>query len=99
MRRALLQLEAGRNDQSTYFVRFNAGKLGVGIDLAHPRARGLVLDLARAADVAIENFTPGVALKLGCDYATLAAVRPDIIYCSISGYGQTGPLRDRPAVA
>jgi len=99
MRRAFLQLEAGRNDQSTYFVRCNAGKLSVGIDLAHPEARGLVLDLARAADVAVENFMPGVAAKLRCDYATLAAVKPDLVYCSISGYGQTGPLRERPAFA
>ena len=78
MRRAFLQLEAGRNDQSTYFVRCNAGKLSVGIDLAHPEARGVVLDLARAADVAVENFMPGVAAKLGCGYATLAAVKPDL---------------------
>src|SRR5881396_1419560 len=56
MRVAPLQLEAGREDQSTYFVRCNAGKLGVAIDLAHPEARAVVLDLARVADVVLENF-------------------------------------------
>ena len=56
-----------------------------------------MLDLARVADVAIENFVPGVVGRLGCDYATFARVKPDIVYCSISGFGQTGPLRDNPA--
>lgn len=93
------QLEAGRTDQSTYFVRFNAGKESVAIDLAHPEARSVALDLARKADVVIENFVPGVMARHGLDYAAVAAVKPDIVYCSISGYGQTGPLRDRPAFA
>jgi len=59
----------------------------------------VVLDLARAADVVVENFMPGVAARLGCDHRTLAAVTSGLIYCSISGYGQTGPLRERPAFA
>lgn len=99
MRRAFLQLDGERGDQSTYFVRCNAGKLSVGVDLVRPGARPVVLDLARAADVVVENFMPGVARKLGCDYPTLGAAKPDLIYCSISGYGQTGPLRERPAFA
>jgi crotonobetainyl-CoA:carnitine CoA-transferase CaiB-like acyl-CoA transferase len=99
MRRAVLQLEPGREDQSTYFVRCNAGKESVALDLGHPDARAVVLDLARVADVAVENFVPGVAARLGADYETLAAVKPDLIYCSISGYGQTGPWRHRPAFA
>ncbi len=94
-----LQLEEGRRDQSSYFVRFNAGKESVAIDLAHPGAREVVLDLARAADVLIENFVPGVMARHGFDYAAVSAVNPAIVYCSISGYGQTGPLRDRPAFA
>ena len=98
-RRAFRPLDADRDDQSTYFVRVNAGKLSVAIDLGHPEARGVVLDLGRAADVVVENFLPGVAQRLGCDYPALAAVRPDLVYCSISGYGQTGPLSDRPAFA
>src|SRR5262249_39417443 len=93
------QLEEGRDDQSTYFTRCNAGKESVGLDLARPEARGIVHDLTRAAAVVVENFAPGVAARLGCDYPALAAARPDLVYCSISGYGQTGPWRLRPAFA
>jgi CoA:oxalate CoA-transferase len=99
MRRAPLQLEPDREDQSSYFVRCNAGKESVALDLAHPDAQAVVLDLARIADVVVENFVPDVTARLHCDYATLAAVKPDLIYCSISGYGQTGPWRLRPAFA
>ena len=94
-----LQLEEGRTDQSSYFVRFNAGKESVAIDLANPEARPVVFDLVRKSDVLIENFVPGVMARHGFDYAAVAAVNPAIVYCSISGYGQTGPLRDRPAFA
>lgn len=99
MRSAPEQLEPGRQDQSTYFIRFNAGKRSLGLDLAHPLARGVVEDLARASDVIVENFLPGVMQKLGLDYASLARIREDLVYCSISGYGQTGPLSDWPAFA
>ncbi len=94
-----LQLEEGRKDQSTYFVRFNAGKESIAIDLGHPQAKDVVLDLARKSDVLIENFVPGVMARHGLDYAAVARAKPSIVYCSISGYGQTGPLRDRPAFA
>ena len=99
MRRGYLQLEAARSDQSTYFVRINAGKLSVAIDLAQEAARPLALDLARRADVVVENFLPGVIKRLGCDYRSLSAVKPDLVYCSISGFGQSGPLRAWPAFA
>ena len=94
-----LQLEEGRTDQSSYFVRFNAGKESVAIDLAQPEAKEVVLDLARVADVLVENFVPGIMARHGLDYAAVSAANPAIVYCSISGYGQTGPLRDRPAFA
>jgi crotonobetainyl-CoA:carnitine CoA-transferase CaiB-like acyl-CoA transferase len=96
-RKGYVQVEDGRGDQATYFIRINAGKESVGLDLGHPRGREVVLDLARVADVAVENFVPGVVARLGCDYPTFARVKPDIVYCSISGFGQTGPLRDNPA--
>ncbi len=99
MRRAPHQLEEGREDQSTYFIRVNAGKESVALDLGAPDAREVAVDLARAADVVVENFAPGVAARLGCDYETLSAVKPDLVYCSISGFGQTGPWRQRPAFA
>jgi crotonobetainyl-CoA:carnitine CoA-transferase CaiB-like acyl-CoA transferase len=93
------QLEAGREDQSTYFVRVNAGKESVAVDLSRPEGLRVALDLARHADVFIENFTPGVVGRLGCAYAAVRQVKPDIVYCSISGFGQTGPWRLRPAFA
>ena len=99
MRRGHLQLEEGRSDQATYFIRINAGKRSVAIDLAHPKGREVVLDLARHADVAVENFLPGVVKKLHCDWESLRAVKPDLVYCSISGFGQTGPLRHQQAFA
>jgi crotonobetainyl-CoA:carnitine CoA-transferase CaiB-like acyl-CoA transferase len=94
-----LQLEPGRKDQSTYFVRVNAGKESVGVDLSCPEGQAIIHDLAKIADVVVENFMPGVVAKLRCDYEALRAVKPDIIYCSISGFGQTGPWRQRPAFA
>jgi crotonobetainyl-CoA:carnitine CoA-transferase CaiB-like acyl-CoA transferase len=99
MRVAPLQLDPQRSDQSTYFVRVNAGKRSLALDLGHAEARAVAKDLVRAADVLVENFTPGVMGRLGLDYAATAALKPDLVYCSISGYGQTGPWRDRPAFA
>jgi crotonobetainyl-CoA:carnitine CoA-transferase CaiB-like acyl-CoA transferase len=98
-RRGMLQLEPGRTDQSTYFTRVNVGKLSVALDLGHARAREVVRDLVRAADVVVENFVPGVMARLHCDYTALAAVKPDLVFCSISGFGQTGPLASMQAFA
>ncbi len=99
MRRNYLQLEAGRGDQSSYFTRVNAGKESIGVDMSRPEGQAIIRDLAQVADVVVENFMPGVIARLQCDYETLRAVKPDIIYCSISGFGQTGPWRSRPAFA
>jgi CoA:oxalate CoA-transferase len=99
VRRGALQLEDGRTDQATYFVRVNVGKLGVAIDMTSPRGREVVHDLVRAADAVVENFVPGVMARLGCDYAALSAVKPDLVYCSISGFGQSGPLSGMQAFA
>jgi len=74
------QLEPGRDDQSTYFTRVNAGKESVAVDLSHAEGRRVVLDLARHADVFIENFTPGVVARLGCDYDAVKKIKPDIVY-------------------
>jgi crotonobetainyl-CoA:carnitine CoA-transferase CaiB-like acyl-CoA transferase len=98
-RRAPHQLDPDREDQSSYFARVNAGKESIALDLARPEAQAVALDLARHADVFIENFAPGVVARLGCDYEAVRAVKPDIVYCSISGFGQTGPWRHRPAFA
>ena len=98
-RRGYVQLQEDRADQATYFVRVNAGKLSVGIDLSKPDGRAVALDLARLADVAIENFVPGVAAKLGIGPKDLRALNPKLVYCSISGFGQDGPLSAWPAFA
>ena len=98
-RRGPHQLEEGRDDQSTYFARVNAGKESVSLDLTRAEGQGVALDLARRADVFIENFAPGVVDRLGCGYEAVRGVKPDIVYCSISGFGQTGPWRQRPAFA
>jgi CoA:oxalate CoA-transferase len=99
VRYTAFQLEPGRTDQSSYFVRLNAGKQSIAIDLAHPEARDIVLDLVRLADVVVENFSPGIMGRYGLDDAALRAVRPDLVYCSISGFGQTGPLSSMQAYA
>ncbi len=80
---------------SHYFLAVNHGKQGVVIDLRQPEGRQVLLDLAAGCDVVVENFRPGVTARLGIDYESLRAVRPDIVYCSISAFGQTGPEAQR----
>jgi crotonobetainyl-CoA:carnitine CoA-transferase CaiB-like acyl-CoA transferase len=99
IRHTVFQLDPGRTDQSTYFTRLNAGKESIAIDLAHPQARDIALDLVRTADVVVENFSPGVMARYGLDAAALRASHPDLVYCSISGFGQTGPLSSMQAYA
>lgn len=99
IRHTVLQLDPARTDQSSYFARLNAGKESIAIDLGHPQARDIVLDLVRRADVVVENFSPGVMKRYGFDEAALRALRPDLVYCSISGFGQTGPLSSMQAYA
>lgn len=94
-----VQFDPNRSDQSAYYARLNAGKKSLGIDLSRPECRDIVLDLARRADVVVENFSPGVIGRLGFGYDVLSAVRPGLVYCSISGFGQTGPLKSMQAYA
>ena len=94
-----LQLDPGRTDQSTYFARLNAGKESLAMDLTHPQARDVALDLIRRADVVVENFSPGVMTRYGLDYAGVRELNPQLVYCSISGFGQTGPMSSMQAYA
>lgn len=98
MRRSAISLP-GEGDHSTYFVRRNAGKESVAVDLSKAEGRAVIHDLVLHADVAIENFSPGVADKLGCGYETLRSIKPDLVYCSISGFGQSGPEAKQGAFA
>ncbi len=83
--------------ESAYYLSINRNKKSIAIDLRQDEGREIVYQLARRSDVALENFRPGVAEKLGVDYPSLRAVNPRIIYCSISGFGQEGPYRGLPA--
>jgi len=81
---------------AAYFLSANKNKRSIVIDLKNPKSKVVVERLTKWADVVVENFRPGVAAKLGVDYGTLSKINPKIIYCSISGFGQTGPYRDKP---
>ena len=78
-------------DLGVPYLKRARGKRAVTLDLKHPEARGLFGALLRQSDVVVENWTVGTAARLGVDYAACRAARPDIVYCSITGYGQTGP--------
>ncbi len=81
--------------QASYFFAVNRGKQSITIDLKHPRGRALIVELARRGDVLVENFTPGTMERLGLGAQTIMAANPRLIYCSISGFGATGPYRER----
>jgi crotonobetainyl-CoA:carnitine CoA-transferase CaiB-like acyl-CoA transferase len=86
-----------RGDQSSYFMLINRGKRSITINLKAPEGLRIAQDLARCSDVVVENFKPGVAGRLGIGYAALSVINPRLVYASISGFGQEGPLSHRPA--
>jgi crotonobetainyl-CoA:carnitine CoA-transferase CaiB-like acyl-CoA transferase len=88
-----------RNNCSTAFGQLNVGKKSLTLDLKSPEGVEVIRRLARTADILVENFRPGVMRRLGLDYASLRELNPRLIYCSISGYGQTGPSAELPAYA
>jgi crotonobetainyl-CoA:carnitine CoA-transferase CaiB-like acyl-CoA transferase len=88
-----------RAGASTSFGQLNAGKKSVVLDLKSPHGVEAARRLAATADVAVENFRPGVMRRFGLDYAAMRDIKPDIVYCAISGYGQTGPSAELPAYA
>lgn len=86
---------AGREVNAS-FLSLNRNKRSLAVDLKQPEGRDLVHRLAAEADVFLQNYRPGVAARLGMDYETVRAIRPDIVYVSISGYGESGPYAARP---
>jgi len=88
-----------RNGASTSFGQLNAGKKSIVLDLKAPQAVEAVHRLLATADAVVENFRPGVMRRFGLDYEALAPIKPELIYCAISGYGQTGPSSQLPAYA
>lgn len=85
-----------KNGESSYYILVNRGKKDITLNFREPRALELFYDMARQADVVVENFRPGVTRKLGLDYETLKKLNPRLIYASISGCGQYGPYSARP---
>ena len=96
MMRARMPLRGGA---STSFGQLNTGKKSVVIDLKRPEGVSVVRRLIETSDVLVENFRPGVMQRFGLDYQVLRGVRPQLVYCAISGYGQTGPSSGLPAYA
>ena len=88
-----------RDGFSTMFGQLNAGKKSIVLDLKKPDSVAAIKKLIATVDILVENYRPGVMKRLGLDYAELAKLNPRLIYCAISGYGQTGPGAGRPAYA
>ena len=92
----LLREMAPKFDERSYaHLTVNRNKDSLALDLKHPKAKSLVESLLTKYDIIIEQFRPGVMAKFGLDYESLKLVNPKLIYCSITGFGQTGPLKDR----
>ncbi len=81
---------------SAYFMSANRNKRSIIIDLKKPESKEIIKKLVEKSDIVVENFRPGVAEQLGISYSQLSRINPKIIYCSISGFGQSGPYRDKP---
>ena len=87
----------GKGDLSALAIQFNAGKQALALDARTEAGKKVLFDLALQADVIVQNFRPGVADRLGVGYATLSKIKPDLVYVSVSGYGQDGPFANAPA--
>ena len=86
-----------RGGESHYFLAINRGKKSIVVDLKAPEGLTLVKELAAKCDIVVENYRPGVMERLGLGFEALSAINPGLIYCSITGYGQAGPLKDNPS--
>ena len=84
-------------EESAYFLSINRNKRSLTLNFKEPEAIEIFLQLVQKADVVVENFTPGVMRRFGLDYPAVKSANPQIIYCSISGFGQDGPYQNRPA--
>jgi formyl-CoA transferase len=82
--------------ESAYYLSVNRNKKSLTLNLKHPQGQGIFKKLTAVADILVENFLPGTMQRMGLDYEALSAANPGLIYCSLTGYGQNGPYRDRP---
>ena len=87
-----------KGGETAYFVSLHRNKRGIVLDLKHPQGKETFLRMVEKCDVVLENFRTGVLSRLGLDYAVAKARNPGVVYCSISGFGQDGPYRDRAAL-
>jgi crotonobetainyl-CoA:carnitine CoA-transferase CaiB-like acyl-CoA transferase len=85
------------NQQSAYFLAVNRNKKSFTLDLKAPEGKEIFYELAKKSDVVMNNFTPGTMEKLGLGYEVLKKINPGVVWASVTGYGQTGPYRDRPS--
>lgn len=85
------------NGMGTSFLAQNSGKKSITVNLKSEAGKAVLRRLAKTADVLVENFRPGVMDRLGLGYAELRAMNPALVYCAVSGFGQTGPMKDAPA--
>ena len=90
-------MSSGSDGMAPSFLTCNLGKRAITLDLKHAKAREIVHRLVATADAVVENFKPGTIEKLGFGYESLKAIKPDLVYASISGYGQSGPKSELPA--
>ncbi len=86
------------HDLSAYYLGLNRNKKSLSLNIKAPDGKNIFMELVKKSDVVLDNFRPGVRERLGIDYENIKKVNPRIISCSISGFGQTGPYRDRPAL-
>lgn len=82
--------------ESAYYLCVNRNKRGMTVNLKTGEGRSILAELARTSDVLVENFRPGTLARFGLDFETVSVSNPRLVYCSLSGFGQTGPLRERP---
>jgi crotonobetainyl-CoA:carnitine CoA-transferase CaiB-like acyl-CoA transferase len=87
--------DGNNTSEAAYYLSANRGKRSVTVDIASPEGQALVRELARHSDVVLENFKVGHLKRYGLDYETLKAIKPDLVYCSITGFGQDGPYAHR----
>ena len=83
-------------DQSAHSIAFNRGKRSIAANLKDPKVRKIMQEMAASADVIVESFRPGVMARFGLDFESLSKTKPDLIYLSVTGFGQSGPNRDLP---
>ncbi len=88
--------DGNKTDLSAYFMCANRNKKSIAVDIATPEGQDIIRKLAARADIVVENFKPGGLAKYGLDYDTMLKAHPELVYCSISGFGQTGPNRIKP---